>query len=161
MYHRRHRMDLYFSEANVLSLHKTRAFYNYFDRNNDLPDFNEIDANSLKRIDDLCDHCNFYTRYYIRSEFEQTMISRIQNNMNRLADKYSDRFLKKSDLEKTLTSLPVDLNGIIHGYYYDQTIIVIDWIKMYDTLAANFDNMQGTLSISERLRPILNPYVLL
>ena len=126
--------------------------------NDDLPD--RMDANQLI-IDNICNHCDFYSSYCVDSKFEQTMISRIQNNMNRLVCKYSDRFFKKSDLEKTLTSLPVCLNGIIYEYYYNQTLVVIDWIKMFDTLAANFDNMQGILSVSKRLKPILNPYVIL
>ena len=137
-------------------------FYNYFGRSpdNDLPEFNfnKIDANELKiieRIEDISDHCSFYDFWYIGSKFEQPMIQRIQNNMNRLVNKYSERFFKKSDLEKTLTSLPVCLNGITHEYYYNQTIIVINWIKIFDDLDANFDNMSRTHTLFKRLIRIL------
>ena len=127
---------------------------------NDFPS-DKMGANELKLfeiIDDMYNHCNFYNRYYIDSKFEQRMISRIQNNMNRLVGKYSDRFLKKNNLDKTLTFLPENLNGIIYEYYYNQTIVVIDWIKMFDTLAANLDNMQGTLNLSKRLNQILSSF---
>ena len=141
-------------------------FYDYFGRSpdNDLPEFNfnKIDANELKiieRIEDISDHCSFYHCWYVDNIFEQPMIQRIQNNMNRLVNKYSERFFRKSDLEKTLTSIPVCLIGIIHEYYYNQTIVVIDWVKIFDALDANFDNM---CRISHFIQTInSNPHIIL
>lgn len=118
-------------------------FYDYFRRrsDHDLPDFNfdkdgENEIKIYENINDMYNHCHFFNGAYLGREVGQKFKQRIQDNMNQLVKKYSERFYKKSDLENILLSVPTCCVDLIHEYYYNQTLAATDWVRDSDVFKA-------------------------
>lgn len=96
------------------------CFYFGSDFDDDLPDMHQS-------ICGLYEYCKLFNGS-LKEPLE--MRERIINNMNQMIRKSSDRLVKKSNLGNIL-SIPVCCVAIVHEYYYDQPMRVINWSEIF------------------------------